>query len=141
MINRLSALWLALAGIILALTTVAATYSSPASVSLAAPVAARTASALTAGATTSFAVVLSSNRTATHYRVEFVVRDHNGTAVWEAWRGNITLFNGSTRSVTVTWPVARKQAAGLYTLAIGLFDSSGSRILWDGTFATLTIVR
>jgi hypothetical protein len=70
--------------------------------------------------------------------VDFEIYNSSGTKIYQTYQ-NANL-NGGTQTFTSSWPVTTSQAAGSYTLAIGIDGPNWSRnYAWDGSAATIMV--
>jgi hypothetical protein len=71
--------------------------------------------------------------------VDFEVYNAAGRKVWQSWQDKAAL-SGTAQTFTARWSVPASQAAGAYTLKIGVFSPGwGTLYAWDSAAATLTI--
>ena len=71
--------------------------------------------------------------------LDFEVYDGSGHKVWQSWQDNQSL-TGQAQTFKATWTPPATQAAGTYTLKVGVFGTGWSSLYgWDGSAATFKI--
>ena len=122
-----------------------ATYISTASTSGCAtpPVISFTAAAATpesasAGQTVALSASITSS-CATSALFDFEIYNAGGQKVWQTWQDH-TPLSGATQTFTANWLVPAGQAAGTYTLKLGVFGPGWTPLYgWDNGATTITI--
>jgi len=91
-------------------------------------------------ATLAFSTSVTLNQNLSNATVVFYVYDANGNMVNQTPVRNVSLLQGTPTPVGLTWPVPAGQAAGSYTLKVGVFDSTWSQLyVWKDPATTFSI--
>jgi len=101
-----------------------------------------TPASLVSGTSTSISATVTDTGTAslTNANIEVQVFNSAGSAVsTNVWSGQ-NFTGGQTQQYTYTWSVPTSQAAGTYTVMIGVFDASwATNYYWNSNGATITV--
>jgi hypothetical protein len=71
--------------------------------------------------------------------VDFEVYNSSGAKVWQTSQSPVSFSAGVAKRFTASWVVTTGQAAGTYTLKLGVFTSAWSFQSWDNSAATFTV--
>ncbi len=96
------------------------------------------ATPVTPGKTTTFTATITANRAAANELVDFELYNSAGVRVWRTWRSPVA-FGGAPRAFAASWPVPTTQAAGIYTLKLGVFTSGWSFHAWNDKALAVTV--
>ncbi len=96
------------------------------------------ATPVTPGKTTTFTATITANRAAANELVDFELYNSAGVRVWRTWRSPVAL-GGAPRAFAASWPVPTTQAAGIYTLKLGVFTSGWSFQAWNDKALAVTV--
>lgn len=96
---------------------------------------------VTAGASVRVTATLESAKDGS-YLVDIEIYDSAGKRVYQRSWDNSVFTAGDQREFTATWSVPANQAAGTYTVKIGLFKPAwGSLVTWNDSAARITVNR
>jgi hypothetical protein len=72
--------------------------------------------------------------------VDFEVYNASGTKIYQSYQSGVTFAANTPQTFKATWAVPASQAAGTYTLKIGIFGAGWSPLYaWDNAGATFTV--
>lgn len=71
--------------------------------------------------------------------VDFEVYNSAGAKIWQAWDSPVSFVAGKPTRFTSSWTLPAQQAAGTYTLKLGVFTSNWAFQAWDDNAATLNV--
>lgn len=70
--------------------------------------------------------------------VDFELYNQSGTKVWQSWQNNKSLTD-QTQTFSTTWNAPSTEAAGTYTLKVGVFSTNWGKLYgWDDNATSLT---
>lgn len=94
----------------------------------------------TPGSTVKLAGTITSNAALSGAIVDFEVYNASGAKVYQTWQSSVGLSGGTPRTIDAQWTVPSGQAAGVYTLKLGVFSSGwASLYAWANNGATIAI--
>jgi len=79
------------------------------------------------------------NRAAASELVDAEVYNASGAKVWQRWQSPVTFSAGAPQPFTFTWALPQTQAAGVYTLKLGVFTSAWRFQAWNNGALTVTV--
>jgi len=91
------------------------------------------------GRTETFTATILANRAVANELIDFEVYNNAGVQVWQTWRSSVTFRAATPQTFTASWPVPTTQAAGAYTLKLGVFTSGWSFQAWNDSALVVTI--
>jgi len=92
------------------------------------------------GKTATFTTTIMANRAVANELVDFEVYNSAGARVWQTWKSPVAFSGATPQTFTASWPVPATQAAGAYTLKLGVFTSGWSFHAWNDHALTITVV-
>ncbi len=91
------------------------------------------------GRTETFTATILANRAVANELIDFEVYNNAGVQVWQTWRSSVAFSAATPQTFTASWPVPTTQAAGAYTLKLGVFTSGWSFQAWNNSALAVTI--
>lgn len=92
------------------------------------------------GAAEKFGTTITANGSLGNELVDFEVYNSAGAKIWQAWDSPVSFVAGKPTRFTSSWTLPAQQAAGTYTLKLGVFTSNWAFQAWDDNAATFTVM-
>ena len=96
--------------------------------------------AVSPGRTEHLGTRVSSTSAQSNLIVDFEVYDSTGSKVYQTYHSGASLAAGAPQTFVANWPVPAGQAAGSYTLKVGVFNATWTQTYaWDDQAATFRV--